>query len=46
VGLVLASRYPALPPEVDYLVVSAAGVAVSFYLGWLLLRIPGISRIL
>jgi hypothetical protein len=27
-------------------VVSAAGVAVSFYLGWLLLRIPGISRIL
>jgi surface polysaccharide O-acyltransferase-like enzyme len=46
VGLVLGSRLLAWPPEVDFLVVSAIGVAGSFLLGSALLRIPGVSRIL
>ncbi len=46
VGLVLASRYVPWLPEVEYLVVTALGVAASFFVGWLLLRLPGVSRIL
>jgi hypothetical protein len=46
VGLVLGSRLLAWPPEVDFLVVSAIGVAGSFLLGSALLRIPGVARIL
>jgi surface polysaccharide O-acyltransferase-like enzyme len=46
VGLVLASRSTTWPPEIDYLVVSALGVAGSFLVGSLVLRVPGISKIL
>jgi hypothetical protein len=46
VGLVLASRYLPWLPEVEYLVVTALGVAASFFVGWVLLRLPGVSRIL
>jgi acyltransferase-like protein len=45
VGLVLASRHAAWPPELKYLSVAALGVAISFALGALLTRLPGLSRI-
>lgn len=45
VGLVLASREVAWAPEVEYLLVSALGVAGSFGLGALALHLPGVSRI-
>jgi hypothetical protein len=45
VGLVLATRHVPWPPEVEYLGVAALGVAGSFALAWLLLRLPGVSRI-
>ncbi|EWT00951.1 hypothetical protein N865_05785 [Intrasporangium oryzae NRRL B-24470] len=45
VGLVLASRLVGWPPEVSYLTVATLGVALSFGLGWLLTRVPGVSRI-
>jgi hypothetical protein len=44
VGLVLASRQIPWPPEVEYLLVSGLGVAVSFGLGALLVRVPGVNR--
>jgi glucan biosynthesis protein C len=44
VGLVLASRLIPWPPEVEYLLVSGLGVAVSFGLGALLVRVPGVNR--
>jgi len=46
VGLVLGSRLIALPPEVDFLVVSTLGVALSFLIGSAVVRVPGLSRIL
>jgi hypothetical protein len=45
VGLVLASRYVPWAPEVEYVLVTALGVAGSFALGWLVLRIPGVGRV-
>jgi surface polysaccharide O-acyltransferase-like enzyme len=45
VGLVLASRHPPWPPELKYVAVAVAGVAISFALGSLLARLPGLSRI-
>jgi hypothetical protein len=45
VGLVLASRLTPLPPEANYVLVSLLGVSLSFYLGWLALRIPWVSRV-
>lgn len=44
-GVVLASREVTLPPEVEYLLVSALGVVGSFGLGALALRLLGVSRI-
>jgi glucan biosynthesis protein C len=44
VGLVLASRLIPWPPEVEYLLVSGLGVAISFSLGALLVRVPGVNR--
>ena len=45
VALVLGVRPLGWPPEADYLTVSTLGVAISFALGWLLTRLPGVSRI-
>jgi hypothetical protein len=45
VALVLGVRPLDWPPEADYLTVSTLGVAISFALGWLLTRLPGVSRI-
>lgn len=45
VALILAVRPLHWPPELAYLSVSALGVAISFGLGWLLARVPGVSRI-
>jgi len=45
VGLVLASRHLAWPPEVKYVTVVSAGVTLSFAVGWLIVRVPGLSRI-
>ncbi len=45
VGLVLGSRLIDLPPEVEYLAVSVLGVSISFGSGWLVLRIPAVSRV-
>jgi hypothetical protein len=46
VGLVLASRYVPWGPEVEYVLVTALGVAGSFALGWLVLKIPGVTRVI
>jgi hypothetical protein len=46
VGLVLVTRRLDLPPEIDYLAVAVLGVLGSFALGRLLLRLPGVSRVL
>lgn len=45
VGLVLASRYLSWPPEVDYAAVGLLGVLISFAIGALLVRLPGVSRV-
>jgi surface polysaccharide O-acyltransferase-like enzyme len=46
VGLVLATHELPLPPEIDYLAVATLGVIGSFGLAAVLIRIPGLSRIL
>jgi hypothetical protein len=46
VALVLASHSMAWAPELDYLAVTVLGVAGSFLLGALVVRIPGAARIL
>jgi fucose 4-O-acetylase-like acetyltransferase len=46
VGTVLATRYVAWPPEVEFLAATALGVIGSFGIGALLVRLPGVSRIL
>lgn len=46
VGLVMASHQVRWPPEVEYATVSVLGVVVSFALGGLLVRLPGVSRVL
>lgn len=45
VALVLASRRVAWPPELKYVVVAGLGVTVSFAVGALLVRVPGLSRL-
>jgi glucan biosynthesis protein C len=45
VALVLASHRLGWPPEVSYAVVTALGVAVSFAVGHLLTRVPGVRRV-
>lgn len=45
VALVLATHEVSWPPEVDFLVVAVAGVAFSFGLASLLVRLPGLRRI-
>ena len=45
VGAVLATRAAPWPPEADYLTAAGLAIAGSFGLGALLLRIPGVSRI-
>lgn len=46
VGLVLASHTVAWPPEAEWALVSVAGVAASFAIGWWLTRVPGLGRYL
>jgi glucan biosynthesis protein C len=46
VGLVLASRQVPWPPELKYLSVAVLGVTVSFGLAALVVKLPGLSRIL
>jgi hypothetical protein len=46
VGLVLASRQVAWPPEVEYGLVSVLGVLGSFGIAVVLIRLPGVSRVL
>jgi fucose 4-O-acetylase-like acetyltransferase len=45
VGLVLAVRQVAWPPEAEFAAVAALGLIVSFGLGAFLLRVPGVSRL-
>jgi fucose 4-O-acetylase-like acetyltransferase len=45
VWLVLASRQVPWPPELEYLSIGVLGVAVSFAIGSLLVRLPGVSRV-
>jgi hypothetical protein len=45
VGLVLASRQVPWPPEDEYVAVGVLGVFGSFAVGTLLLRLPGVSRV-
>jgi len=45
VALILIVRPLHWPPELAYLCVSALGVTLSFGSGWLLTRVPGVSRI-
>ncbi|MGH3333610.1 MAG: hypothetical protein ACRDPJ_20110 [Nocardioidaceae bacterium] len=46
VGPVLATHEVSWPAEVDFLVVAVAGVAFSFGTASLLVRLPGVRRIL
>jgi hypothetical protein len=45
-GAVLATRLVRWPPEVEFLAATTLGVAGSFGLAALLVRVPGIARIL
>jgi hypothetical protein len=45
VGFVLATRSVAWPPEVEFFVATALAVAGSFGVAALLVRVPGVSRI-
>jgi len=45
VGLVLASREVGAAPEVSYLAVASLGIVISFLIGWLLTKVPGVRRI-
>jgi len=42
---VLATRYVSWPPEIEFPAAAALAVIVSFGIGALLVRIPGVSRI-
>lgn len=46
VGAVLATRLVAWPPEAKYLASAVLSVAASFALGGLLVRVPGLARII
>ncbi len=45
VALVLAIRQVSWPPEIEFLTVAVLGVVASFALAALLVRIPGVSRV-
>jgi glucan biosynthesis protein C len=45
VGLVLVSRHTPWAPEVEFFAVASLGVIGSFVVGSLVMRIPGVSRI-
>lgn len=45
VALVLASRSVGVPPELKYLTVASLGVVMSFTVGAVLVRVPGLSRL-
>jgi surface polysaccharide O-acyltransferase-like enzyme len=45
VGLVLGSREVGAAPEVSYVAVASTGIAISFLVGWLLTKVPGVRRI-
>jgi hypothetical protein len=45
VGLVLASRQVPWAPEIEYALVGSLGLALSFGVGSLLARIPGLGRV-
>lgn len=45
VGLVLASRQLPWPPELKYVAVASLGVGLSFAVGAVLVRIPGLRRL-
>jgi glucan biosynthesis protein C len=46
VCLVMVTHSLGMPPELDYLAVSLLGVLGSFGVGMLLVRVPGVSRVL
>jgi hypothetical protein len=46
VGLVLASHHTVWPPEVEFAAVALLGVVGSFGLASVLVRLPGVSRVL
>ena len=46
VGLVLVSRRTGWPPELNFFAVSLLGVTISFGFGSILLRLPGMERVL
>lgn len=46
VGLVLTVRQVLWPAEVEFAVVASLGLVISFALGALLVRLPGLSRVL
>ena len=43
---VLATRYVSWPPEVEFPAAASLAVVVSFGIGALLARLPGVSRII
>ena len=45
VGLVLGSRELGGGPELSYLGVALLGIVISFGIGWLLTKVPGVRRI-
>jgi fucose 4-O-acetylase-like acetyltransferase len=45
VGVVLTCRHLPWPPELKFLTAGVIGVALSFWLGALLVRLPGVSRV-
>lgn len=45
VGAVLTTRYAAWPPEIGYLAAATLAVGGSFGIAALLVRLPGVSRI-
>lgn len=45
VGLVLATHHVQWPPEIEYAAVGVLGVIGSFAVGSLMVRLPGVSRV-
>jgi len=45
VGLVLATHHVQWPPEIEYAAVGVLGVIGSFAFGSLMVRLPGVSRV-
>ncbi|MBW0118249.1 hypothetical protein [Pseudonocardia abyssalis] len=45
VGLVVGTRFVPLPPEAELATVAGLGVGLSFGIGALLVRVPGVARV-